>query len=105
VTRETDDPDADAREALVRLTWKNSTETPDGGSSVMERETGTVSADWDEVEVVEVELQPVRNENIMAEANRSNKILRISCLLDVREDVRNLVMRHTPTCFWLTACG
>jgi hypothetical protein len=51
--------------------------------------------------VVEFELQPARNENIVAEANRSDKILRISCLLDVREDVRQLVKRPTPTCIGL----
>jgi hypothetical protein len=33
---------AGVRVAAVRLTWKKRTETPEGGSSVIVRETGTV---------------------------------------------------------------
>jgi hypothetical protein len=38
------EPAAGVSVALVRLTWKNKTDTPEGGSSVMVSETGAEPA-------------------------------------------------------------
>ena len=89
LSRETAGPDAGVREASVRLTWKNRTDTPAGGSSVMVRDTGTVpvdeAEDGAEGELPEFVPHPLSNENIMAEKKRKNAAFRILDLLDVRD--------------------
>jgi hypothetical protein len=65
-------------DAAVRFTWKNSTSTPCGGSSVIESDTGTVFPDGGAgMECVVDEEQPDNSVDAMAARNRNKRALRI----------------------------
>jgi hypothetical protein len=87
-----DEEEAGVRDASVSVIWKNSTETPVGGSSVMLSVTAAelaLEAGVD-MELFRFELQPASRTHSNAAGAGKSKVFRISGLLTVRLHVRGL---------------